>query len=83
MNPSTNTGIAEAAAVPIVVILSVNEYRRIADISPTEMPTTISMIVAQIARRMLRGAFSEDLVDAARSDERFAEVPLQHRAPSS
>ena len=31
MKPSTKTGTADSMAVPTVVILSVNEYRRIAE----------------------------------------------------
>ena len=58
MKPSTNTGTAESAAVPTVVSLSASEYRRTAESTPTEMPTTISMRMAQNASRRLLTAFS-------------------------
>ena len=58
MKPSTKTGIADAPAVTIVVSRSAIEYRRMADSSPTLMPTMISMMIAQIASRRLLTARS-------------------------
>ena len=66
----------------IVVSLSATNIFGSAESSPTRMPTTISIRIAQIARRMLRGACSLRMSLTLRLLlERLAEVPAEHAVP--